>query len=187
MSKNLEVYKADTYQIKRIRSQKHCRLCNNYRFGSELYYKYTVLNVPISSLADFYHRKLDYMGNQGKFACARMLVSHFKEEHVPAWIMEAKDLALRKENEAISLRIGENSIKLQTDLINGKISDEEYLNKVKLLAHTNMLRFPKKVSVKHGLDAINLLQKKEALGMQKSESLRNWMKLISGKPDKQIS
>lgn len=187
MSKNLEVYKADTYQIKRIRSKKHCKLCNNNKYGIELHYKYTVLGVPISSLAAFYHQKLGYMGIQGKFACARTLKAHYEQEHRPAWIAESRDLALRKENEAISLRIGENSIKLQTDLINGKITDDEYLNKVRLLAYANMLRFPEKVSVKHGLDAINLLQKKEALGVQKSESLRNWMKLISGKPDKQIS
>lgn len=171
-------------QSKRIRSQKHCWICKSNKYGPEIYYKYAELNTSLQVLSDFYCQKLGYKGNQGKFACTRALKAHFTQEHKPAWLLEAEELAIKKESDKLSIKFGEKAIKLYTDLTDGKITDDAYLNKVKLLAYTNMLRFPEKVSVKQGLEAINLAYKKEALGVQKSESLRNWMKLISGKPDK---
>ena len=184
MLEKSKLQEVDIYHVntKRIRSQKHCKLCKNAKYGIEVHYKHAELNVSLNALAYAYYEKLGYNANQGKFACSRALKAHYEQGHTPPWLMEAQDLAIKKRHEGVSIKLTENATELSTRLIDGKITDEEYLDKVKLLAYVNMLKYPEKVSIKHALEAINLSHKQESLNVQKSESIRNWMKLISGKP-----
>lgn len=109
---------------------------------------------------------------------------HYDEAHQPTWLLDYDNWVEEREKNTIFVEITKNINALGLQLVNGKISDDDYIEKVKLISFSNMIANPQKVSVRQGLEAIKLGIEKQKLGVQQSESLRNWMKLLSGLPDK---
>ena len=116
----------------------------------------------------------------------KVIRKHYAEAHQPSWLYDFDILVEERQKNTLFTEITKNINALGLQLVNGKISDDDYIEKVKLISFSNMIANPQKVSVRQGLEAIKLGIEKQKLGVQQSESLRNWMKLLSGLPDKQV-
>ena len=177
-----------------------CRICKlPARIGLDIHYSHKELGITIMMLVNKHEklfrklptksnatRKIQYSEEPiDRSNLSALIQKHFDEEHKPGWLSEYPDFLAKKKQYKIKGSYSKEIKKLGYDLVNSRITDQEFLDKIKLLAYTNALSHPEKVTVKSGLDAVKLSLEKEKLGVQKSESLRNWMKLISGKPDKE--
>lgn len=169
----------------RIRSPKHCWICKSTSYGPEIHHLYYHVGVDVRNLARTFARKLGYKRKQSLYAFQRTLAAHFDGDHKPGWIVEAEGIPLKLARRRSLMELGRLIPMLKDKLVDGTVSNEEYLEKVKLLSYGNMVTNPSKVSVRSGLEVIKLKMEQQKLGTQQSESLRAWMRVLSGLPDKE--